>query len=383
MRINSLILASLFAFSLISCKARHEIKRISGTGISTNKIAYAERFSLEKGKDITILTIKDPWQGAKNVKQTYYLVKNGTKPPEEAEEDKIIFVPVKKIICMSTTHCAMISALNEKNSIAAVSGTDYFYESYFTEKLKKGELKEIGYDDNINKELVISLSPDLIMIYGVGSESTGYHNKIRELGFKVMFNADYLEVNPLGKAEWIKLFGALYCKEELAENIFSKIEQEYNSLKDSISRNISVKPEVLLGLPWKDIWYISPGNSYISTLIKDAGGHYLWEETQSEISEPHGIENVFLKALKADYWLNIGSAKTRKDISSVDRRLEDLPCFRKGKTFNNNKRTTASGGNDYWESGSLKPQTVLRDIASILHPELFPDTDQYYYTLIE
>ena len=51
-------------------------------------------------------------------------------------------------------------------------------------------------------------------MYGIGSESAGYVGKIKELGIKVIFNADYLETDPLSKAEWIKLFGALYCKEE-------------------------------------------------------------------------------------------------------------------------------------------------------------------------
>ena len=183
MRVNSLILIFLAGFSLSCCNSGHDKNSITVAGQGRSNIYYAERFTIEKRNDITKLTIKDPWQGAKNVNQIYYLVKKGTKPPEGAEESKVINVPVEKIICMSTTHCAMISALNERNTIVAVSGSDYFYESYFAEKLKEGELKEIGYDDKINKELVISLSPDLIMIYGVGSESTGYHNKIRELGF--------------------------------------------------------------------------------------------------------------------------------------------------------------------------------------------------------
>ena len=58
------------------------------------------------------------------------------------------------------------------------------------------------------------------MMYGIGSESAGYVGKIKELGVKVIFNADYLETDPLGKAEWIKLFGALYCKEKMADSIF-------------------------------------------------------------------------------------------------------------------------------------------------------------------
>ena len=65
---------------------------------------------------------------------------------------------------------------------------------------------------------------------------------------------------------------------------------------------------------------------------------------ESSVSIPFGIENVFLTALTADYWLNIGSVNTRDEISSVDQRLRDLPCFKNGNLFNNNNRTTAEWG---------------------------------------
>jgi iron complex transport system substrate-binding protein len=43
---------------------------------------------------------------------------------------------------------------------------------------------------------------------------------------------------------------------------------------------------------------------------------------------------------------------------------------------------TLTGGNDYWESGSVYPHVILKDIAAILHPELFPDNEFFYYRKI-
>jgi iron complex transport system substrate-binding protein len=63
----------------------------------------------------------------------------------------------------------------------------------------------------------------------------------------------------------------------------------------------------------------------------------------------------------------------------VDKRLSDLPCFRNGKLFNNNNRVTEAGGNDFWESGTVYPHLILNDIASILHPDLFPGYKLFYY----
>lgn len=345
-------------------------------------VSRAERFRLEKKDEHTILTIINPWQGATNVNEIYHLVRRGSDLPEGMDSSSVIFVPLKKIICMSTSHLAMISALGEENSISGVSGKGFIFTNSLNRKIEKGLIADVGYEANLNKELIIEISPDLIMMYGIGSESAGYVGKIKELGTKVLFNADYLENDPLGKAEWIKLFGALYCKENQADSIYNSEVDTYEKLKFYVTHNISGKPKVLLGLPFKDTWFISPGNSFISRLISDAGGTYLWQDTESSVSMPIGIENVYLRALSADYWLNIGTVTSKAEILMIDQRLEDIPCFKKGKLYNNNNRITAYGGNDYWESGTVYPHLILKDIASILHPELFSDSLLFFYRKI-
>lgn len=376
---------AVLAISIIlfeSCggnKENHTIKSKVGREAI---ISRAERFTLEKKNGLTEIKIINPWQGATGINQTYYILKRGSAIPAGIDSLSVIYVPLRKIVCMSTTHVAMISALGEENSIAGVSGTGLIYSPKIAVNVKKGLVSEVGYEANLNKELIIKISPDLIMIYGIGSESSGYVGKIKELGIKVIINGDYLETDPLGRAEWIKLFGALYCKDNLADSIFNAEVDDYYRLKSFIGQNIKSRPKVLLGLPFKDTWYISPGNSFISKLISDSGGDYLWKDTESSISMPYGIENVYLKGLTADYWLNIGSAVSKIDISSVDPRFNDLPCFKNGNLFNNNKRINSNGGNDYWESAPLHPHQLLNDIAAILHPELFNHRELFYYRKI-
>lgn len=372
----------LIIFLSASCKGRTE----KLTGIKSNEIVpvkYAEKFLLRKTDSCTILTIKDPWQGASGISQVYYLVNRNQIHSFRFDSSSVIAIPLKRIVCMSTTQLPMIMALGEQNSLKGISGADLIFDSCLIMNIKNNTLFDIGYESGINTELLITIDPELIMTYGIGSESAGYLGKIKELGFKVLLNADYLENNPLGKAEWIKVFGALYGREVMADSIFKSIEEQYNNIKDYVKQNIEIRPSVLSGLPFRDSWFISPGNSYISCLIDDAGGNYLWKDTRSEISMPLSIETVFIKSLQADFWFNIGTVNSKKEITSLDSRLKELPCFINGNLFNNNKRMNTNGGNDYWESGALSPHIVLLDLASVLHPELFDDYKLFYYKKVE
>ena len=366
-----------------ACNRKSVKETLNNSSSGIQLITKAQRFKIEKVDGYFRVNIINPWQGADNINMEYYLVRRDSVLPAGLDSADVIFVPVKNIVCMSTTHVAMLAALGEENTISGVSGPGYIYSENLQKNIKAGLVADVGYDSGINKELILTISPDLIMMYGIGSESAGYVGKIRELGIKVVFNADYLETDPLGKAEWIKLFGALYCKEKIADSIFQSEIRLYDNLKAYISENATERPKVLLGLPYKDTWYVSPGNSFISKIITDAGGEYLWNDTESSVSMPFGIENVYLRALTADFWFNIGSISTRSEIEAVDPRLTKLPCFLKGNLYNNNRRTTLKGGNDYWESGTVFPHLILKDFANILHPELFRNNDLFYYKKIK
>jgi iron complex transport system substrate-binding protein len=371
-----LIPALIFSF-ISGCADSSKKDRSSENQVNGGFLA--ERFRIEKMDDYSLLTIMNPWQGASGVFYKWYLIGKGNTAPEGVEEKNIIRVPVKSIICMSTTYIPMIKALGKAESIKGISGTSLIYDDAVRTLVDSGKIDDVGYEDNLNKELLIKISPELLITYGVGSEATGYMNKVRDLGVKVLFNADYLETDPLAKAEWIKVFGALYGCEDKADEIFSAIKARYTALRSFIAQNVKIRPKVLLGYPWKDTWFISPGNSFSSTLLSDAGGDYLWKDTKSEVSMPLGVENVWYKALKADFWINPGTAASINEILALDNRLGELPCVSKGNIFNNNNRVRTDVGNDYWESGSLNPDVILKDLASIFHPELFPGYVTVYY----
>jgi len=374
---------SLIAALVSSCYNSTAGLTESDPNNSDAAIKYAQRFTLEKTDSSAILTVTDPWQGAKGIRQVYHLVGRDLETTGWKDTSAIIRVPVKSVICMSTTHVAMIAALGRIDAITGVSGAGFIYDPRVRERIGRGLIREVGYESGLNHELVLSIAPDIMIAYGIGSESAGYLGKLKELGVKVLFNADYLEKDPLAKAEWIKVFGALFSLEQPADSVFDSVCESYNQIKGFVQRHSAGKPDVLLGLPFRDTWFVSPGDSYPGRLIEDAGGKYLWYDTKSTVSMPLSLEEVFLRSLKADYWLNTGSAASKSEIASLDPRLQEIPCFNTGTIYNNNMRISPSGGNDYWESGIINPHIILKDVASILHPEMFPGYELFYYRKLE
>lgn len=184
-----LLLISLVA--LQDC-ADESIKVNGRKTLISGKISYAERFTLGNKDGLTQLTIINPWQGARNISQVYYLAGKGDKIPQGIDSSAVIRTPVQRVIAMSTTYLSMISALGETDKIIGISGLSLLYDEHLRDAVRGGKIADVGYDDNLNIEMIIRLKPDLVMVYGVGGESSGIVGKLKDLGIKVLINADYL-----------------------------------------------------------------------------------------------------------------------------------------------------------------------------------------------
>lgn len=376
------LLSFVIVLFILACSSKNQgVDNVANTDKKKGSLGYAKGFEIEYIENYKLLTIHDPWQGAKKVVYKYLLVNKGDSIPD-IESDCIIKTPVERVICLSTTHIAFIDIINETKSIYGVSGKDYVNNSNIRKRIENNEVFDIGFDNSLNYELIVSLNPDLVITYGIGSQVAGYNQKLNDLGIKTVINAEYLENHPLGKLEWVKFIAAFYNKDKQANEYFEKIEKEYLNLL-ALTDTIVNKPSVLFGMPWKDSWYVPGGNSFLAKMVADAGGEYIWKDNESRESTPFNIESMFALASKANVWLNTGSVNNKPDIIKTDPRFKDFKPFNESEIYNNNKLINALGGNDYWETGLVEPHIVLKDMIKIFHPELLPEHELVYYKLIE
>lgn len=311
--------------------------------------------------------------------------------------------PLDNIVCMSTSYVGFLSALSCDSVISAVSGIGYISEPRLRRRYEAtagrrrdgaappsgdGEerpLYDVGYEAALDFERILTLKPDLLLTYTVSSAEPPWLGKLRDLGVPVLLLHEQLEEHPLARAEYVRLFGALTGRKELADSLFGSVCHRYDSLRLRAAVPAADRPEtgprkVLLNIPYGDQWFIPGADNYISALIRDAGGVVLGAKEGTSASGVISLEEAYVLAGEADVWLHPGWCRSRTQLAAAHPLFARFPAM---PVYNNTLRTTPEGGNDFWESGPLRADLILEDLAAILQapPGETPTGLHYYFRL--
>lgn len=281
--------------------------------------------------------------------------------------------PVRKIVCMSTTYVGFLEALGQEGSVCAVSGTGFVYN----DKVRNGAA-EAGYGDAVDYEKIVSLSPDLVLTYQVGAAEPRHVKKLRSLGISVLLLHEHLEQDPLARAAYIRLFGALTGKLSLADSVYNSVSTAYYEVKEAVEKASGQVRKVLVNAPYGDIWYVPGERSYFSRLVSDAGGVVLGSAQGTTVSGVISVEKAYELSAEADFWLNPGIFTDRESLLSSNPLFKDFASADK-PIYNNTARMSPGGGNDFYESGAVRPDLILQDLAGIFHPETVGNGILHYF----
>jgi iron complex transport system substrate-binding protein len=342
--------------------------------------AYASGFDIlgAEGRRSVLVDTHNPWQGAEGVSTRLFIAREGEAVPE-GFDGQVLQSEARRIVCMSSTHVAMLDAVGAASCIVGVSGIDFISNAYVT--AHRDIIGDVGYDGNMNYELLVSLDPDLALLYGMNGAS-GMEAKLRELGIPFAYVGEYLEESPLGKAEWLVALAEMTGKREEGERVFAGIPERYDRLK-AVAQTASARPKVMLNVPYGDSWFMASTGSYVARLIADAGGDYIYTKNTSNRSEPIDLEEAWLLASEADKWINTGSLATLAELKRRFPKFAGVRCVKAGEVYNHTQGVNVAGGNDYWESGAVRPDLVLQDLINIFHPGLSPDRAFTYYRRLD
>jgi len=375
MKKNNISFFLMLLFIFFSCKK--EVIKKDTNSRQKSSIKYAEGFDIIEENGVKKLIIKAAYQNSKEVFE--YIIIQRRKNTIANKNNKTIEVPVKHFVTTSTTHIPMIELLDEENAIIGFPNATYISSEKTRALIDKGNIVEIGKESSLNTEILLHLQPELVVGYSVASADKSL-STLKKAGIKVIYNGDWLEETPLGRAEWIKFFGVLFDKEQQADSIFNVIETNYLEAK-KIALKATKKPTILSGaIMSKDIWNLPAGNSFVATFLKDANVDYLWEKTEGKGSLSLSFESVFDKAQNADFWIAPGYFSTQKQLVNNNSLYAKFNAFKNDKIYTTTTKKGITGGVIYYELAPTRPDFVLKDIIKITNPDLLP---KYKLTFFE
>jgi iron complex transport system substrate-binding protein len=378
----------VLAVLLTHCRSRQPSEQAGTvdnlrTNVSAEQtvIRHAKGFSVEYLPGYKRVRIFNSASADKDT-ATYVLIPRGKPKPANLPAGQVIKTPIRSLVTLSSMHIGLLSFLNAEDVLLGVDNATYISSPIVTKRVAEGKIKEVGSDQTINEEALITMHPDLLMVSGSPTAQISRYQTLTQAGIPVLINSEWLETTPLGRSEWVKLVAVLLNKEALVNRKFAEVETEYNRLT-ALTKNVTKKPSLIAGMSYKDSWFVPYGDSYMAQFFRDAGSTYHWNDTKGQGGLGLSFEAVYPVALTADYWVNVGTANTKGDILAQDVRYGDFKPFKTGQVFNYNKRVNKQGANDYWESGAVNAHLVLADLIKILHPDLSPEHKLVYYQQVK
>lgn len=347
--IKKLLIGSIL-ITFFNCHTKQEAT------VNTNKITldYAKHLSITKNE------------------KTLTIESNGNKTTFNKSD-----LPLTNIITETSASIAYLDALEALSTIKGVIDANYIYNEFIAKGIANKTILEVGNSNELYIETILKDKPQLI-IASSNPSFAKYHQQLEENGIKILYIDEYKENDPLGRLEYLKIFGLLLNKEKQANQTVDKIVNNYDSIQNRIQTQGKGNVKTLLNTMYGDVWYLPTGNLLQAKLIDDAKGNYLFKNKEGKNALNLTFEEVYSQGKDATYWLNTSFNSLEQMKASYPNYIW-FDAYKTGKIYNPDKRSSKYGAQDYYEQGIIRPDIVLNDLGKIFYPSLFPNYELYFY----
>lgn len=337
-----------------------------------NLVDEAQLLRIYDGGDYFRVEVVNPWDTAAMLGR-YLLVERGVVPDSlPAGDFTLVEVPLQKSLVYSSVHAGVVDEMGGAGAVAGVADGQYFKNPPYAERIRRGEIVDVGSSMSPSVEAVVALAPDAILLSPF--ENAG-HGVLAQTGVPVIECADYMESSPKGRAEWVKLLGLLYGCREKADSIYSDVAAAYDTIAARVARS-EARPVVLTEMLTDGYWFVPGGGSYMARLLQDAGAGYPWCNDRSTGSLQLDFSSVYARAADADFWLirTYGHDLTLDDMRSVYLLNSQFKAFKEGNVYVANTAEVP-----LFEEFPFHPEKLLEEYAMIFHPDLAEGKSLRYF----
>jgi iron complex transport system substrate-binding protein len=315
--------------------------------------------------------------GTKHARLFQVLSDSSLQLPDGSRFQPGIFNEKSRVICLSSVIAALFEELDLAHVVMGVDDVNYIASPGLCKRIEAGHLQSFATGGVLQTERIIIQKPDAVFYYTLNGSNEPAYRSMAEGGVQLIQVQNFLESDPLGRAEWLRFIGYLFNRRQTADSLFKRICDNYFALKSPLVR--ADAPGVFLNAPFAGQWNLPGGESYMARLISDAGAKYLWHDVPGTAAFSRSHEAVLTRAIHAEYWINCNDYMTRRELEEADARFTGFLAFRRGNVFAANKLKAASGANPFWEKGVVRPDMVLHDLRLIFSGDTATDDRLYFY----
>ena len=337
----------------------------------SEELTYAQKFSIDDYEgDYHLVTVTD---GSR-----YLLVPEGKEVPDDLASDIVVIQePVQNIYLAASAAMDMFVSLDALDSIRFSSlKADGWYIDQAKEAMEYGDILYAGKYSTPDYEQIVQGNCGLAIENTMILHTPEVKEQLEKFGIHVLVDYSSYEPEPLGRTEWVKLYGLLTGHEKEAEDAFNKEQAAMEEVQNSAaaSGDKETKTVAFFYITSNGQANVRKSADYLPKMIEMAGGQYIFkdlgdeEEATSTLSMQ--MEEFYAGAKDADYI--IYNSTIEGELDSVDDLLAKSPLFEKFRAVQE--------GHVYCTSKNLYQSTMeLGTITSDIHRMLVGDDEDLTY----
>lgn len=335
------------------------------------ELLYAEKFSVDYyTRGFSLVTV--------NGSKRYLVVPEGKESPGDLAEDiTVLYQPLDRIYLVAS---AVMDMFISMDSLDVIRFTGTKAASWYLEEAREAvETGDILYAGNYSApdyEQILAEGCDLAIENTMVYHTPEVKDQLEKFGIPVMVDYSSYETEPLGRTEWVKLYGLLAGREEEAAEAFAGQQEAFASIGDAEDTGKTV---AFFYITSSGEVNVRKASDYLPKMIELAGGHYVFSDLGAEDDTASStvslqMEEFYAAAREADYLIYNstidGELSSVEELFGKSELLENFKAVREGNVYCTTR--------DLYQS-SMELGTMIADIHGMLNGE--EDGLTYLYRL--
>ena len=324
-------LCLLFALFLVGCTNAPVQNHTDLQILGQMKLEYATQFSVDYCADgCAVIHI---------VSDDYLFVPEGKTAPDQ-NTLPVIHQPDGNIYLASSSAMDLFDAMGSLDAVTMTSTDQNSWTlPHVQDAMQHGTLTFIGKYSAPDYEALTELECSLAIENTMISHSPAVREQIESLGIPVIVERSSYEQHPLGRMEWMKLYGLILGKESEATSCFEQKTAMFHSLDLSEIPESERRTAAFFSITSNGYVNIRKPGDYISQMIRLAGGRYIFTADALNIDENAlstmniQMETFYTEAKDAD--ILIYNSTIEGQLDSVSQLVEKSPVFKDFRAVQN------------------------------------------------